>query len=175
MIVFDKYGREIAKVAKYKDNFVLYNKNGRVLGYLKDVKLVSYCDPSSVAIIKGQSRAKWTEETRKIVKERAILEGKYNSKTGNFLDAESFTEIIAIPDMGHIRGHEYINDLQRAFMDGKSEDVFRKLQSDPKIYQLESVKGNRSHVREAGAITIDSFKDVKKYVGEELWKVLLMQ
>lgn len=170
--VFNKYGKEVAKVAKYKDNFVLYNKNGRILGYLKDGKLVSYCDPSSVAIIKGQSRAKWTEETRRIVKEKAIMNGQYNSKTGNFLDAKSFNEIIGTPDMGHIRGHEYTNDLQRAFMNGTPEDVFRKLQNDPKIYQLESVKGNRSHAREAIGITIDSFRGVTKDVGGELWKAL---
>ncbi len=172
--VFDRYGKEVARVAKYKDNFVLYNQKGKILGYLKDGKLVSYCDPHN-PLIKGQYRAKYKEEIREIVKKKAIMEGKYNSKTGNFIDAIDFTEITSTPEMGHIKGHEYINDLQRAFMNGDPEDVFRELQNNPEIYQLESISANRSHSREGVKLTIDSFKGVNKYISEELWKVLLTQ
>lgn len=173
--VFDKYGNEVAKIAKYKDNFVLYNKKGRILGYLgKDGQLVSYCDPSST-IIKGQSRAKWTEETRKIVKQRAIMNGQYNPKTGNFLDAVDGVEIIGNPHMGHISGYEYTNELQRAFANGKTEEFFRERMNDPAIYYLEDPIKNMSHARESIHITIDSFRGVEKDIGEELWIKLLTQ
>ena len=77
--------------------------------------------------------------------------------------------------MGHINGHEYTNDLQRAFIDGQPESVFREKMKDPSIYQLESVSGNRGHSREAVNLTIDSFRNVNKNAGGELWKALLMQ
>lgn len=174
--VIDKYGNEIAKIAKYKDNFVLYNQNGRILGYIgKDGQLVSYCDPSSAAIIKGQHRAQPGYKTTEEVKNLAIMNGQYNPKTGNFLDAVDGSEIIGTPEMGHINGHEYTNELQRAFANGKTEEFFREKMKDASIYQLESVSGNRGHSREAISITIDSFRGVEKDIGEELWIKLLTQ
>ena len=173
--VFDKSGKEVAKVAKYKDNFVLYNDKGRIVGYLKDGELVSYCDPSSAAIIKGQHRAQPGYNTTEEVKNLAKLNGQYNPKTGNFLDAIDGSEIIGTPEMGHVNGHEYTNELQRAFMNGQPESVFRDKMKNPSIYQLESVSGNRGHSREAVNLTIDSFRNVNKNVGGELWKALLTQ
>ena len=174
--VIDKYGNEVAKIAKYKDNFVLYNQNGRIVGYLgKDGQLVSYCDPSSAAIIKGQHRAQPGYKTTEEVKNLAIINGQYNPKTGNFLDAVDGSEIIGTPEMGHINGHEYTNELQRAFANGKTEEFFREKMKEASIYQLESVSGNRGHSREAINITIDSFRGVEKDIGEELWIKLLTQ
>lgn len=173
--VFDRSGKEVAKIAKYKDNFVLYNDKGRIVGYLKDGELVSYCDPSTAAIVKGQHRAQPGYNTTEEVKNLAKLNGQYNPKTGNFLDAVDGSEIIGTPELGHINGHEYTNDLQRAFIEGQPESVFREKMKDPSIYQLESVSGNRGHSREAVNLTIDSFRNVNKNAGGELWKALLMQ
>lgn len=173
--VFDKSGKEVAKIAKYRDNYVLYNESGRIVGYLKDGNLISYCDPSSAAIIKEQYRATPGTNTTEEVKKLAKLNGQFNPETGNFLDAIDGSEIIGTPEMGHINGHEYTNELQRAFMNGEPEAVFREKMRDPSIYQLESVIGNRSHVREAANLTIDNFRNVNKNIGDELWKVLLTQ
>lgn len=170
--VFDKTGKEIAKIAKYKENFVLYNKNGRILGYIKNGKLVSYCDASSAAIVKGQNRAQPGFEVRKQVEELAKANGQYNPKTGKFLDAVDGSEIIGTPDLGHIPGHEYVNELQRAYMNGLSESAFRENMRNPAIYQLESVNGNRNHAREGVKLTIDSFRNVDKNVGEKVWNAL---
>ncbi len=132
--------------------------------------MVTYCDPSSAALIRGQFRAQPGYETRLKVQELAR-----DPKTGKFLDAYDGTEIIGTPELGHIRGREYTNELQRAFANGQSESAFRESMKDPSIYQLESVTGNRSHLHEAPQITIDSFENVKKEIGNELWKKLSTQ
>ncbi len=173
--VFDKSGREVAKVAEYKDNFVLYNDKGRVLGFIKDGELQAYCDPYSPALIKGQSRAQPGYYTTEEVKNLAKAKGQYNPRTGNFIDAVDGTEIIGTPEMGHVAGREYTNELQRAFMNGLTESAFREKMRDPSIYQLESMVGNRSHIREGVRLTIDSFRGVNKQVGDELWNALSMQ
>ena len=170
--IFDKSGREVAKVAKYKDNFVVYNDRGRVLGYIKDGELQAYCDPYSPALIKGQNRAQPGYYTTEEVKSLARVNGQYNPVTGNYIDAIDGTEIIGTPEMGHIAGREYTNELQRAFMNGLTESAFREKMHDPSIYQLESVAGNRSHAREAVRLTIDNFRGVTKNVGDELWNAL---
>lgn len=173
--VFDKSGTEVAKVAKYKDNFVLYNDKGRVLGYIKDGELQAYCDPYSPALIKGQNRAQPGYYTTEEVKSLARTNGQYNPATGNYIDAVDGTEIIGTPEMGHVAGREYTNELQRAFMNGLTESAFREKMRDPSIYQLESMTGNRSHIREGVRLTIDSFRGVNKQVGDELWNALSMQ
>lgn len=170
--IFDKSGTEVAKVAKYKDNFVVYNDKGRVLGYVKDGELQSYCDPYSPALIKGQSRAQPGYYTTEEVKSLARANGQYNPATGNYIDAVDGTEIIGTPEMGHVAGREYTNELQRAFMNGLTESAFKEKMRDASIYQLESVAGNRSHAREAVRLTIDSFRGVNKQVGDELWNAL---
>ena len=170
--IFDKSGTEVAKVAKYKDNFVVYNDKGRVLGYVKDGELHSYCDPYSPALIKGQSRAQPGYYTTEEVKSLARANGQYNPATGNYIDAVDGTEIIGTPEMGHVAGREYTNELQRAFMNGLTESAFKEKMRDASIYQLESVAGNRSHAREAVRLTIDSFRGVNKQVGDELWNAL---
>ena len=178
--VFDKSGKEVAKIAKHnykgKDVFVLYNDKGRILGYLQEGKLVTYCDESpTVALIKGQSRPCLSTSTIEEVKTIAVSKGQYNRKTGNFLDAIDYSEIVGTPEMGHKRGHEYINELQRSFAKGESEDIFRRKMNDPKIYQLESVGGNRSHMREGYRVTIDRGlpgKVIKTGIEKKLWKTL---
>lgn len=170
--IFDKSGTEVAKVAKYKDNFVVYNDKGRVQGYVKDGELQSYCDPYSPALIKGQSRAQPGYYTTEEVKSLARANGQYNPATGNYIDAVDGTEIIGTPEMGHVAGREYTNELQRAFMNGLTESAFKEKMRDASIYQLESVAGNRSHAREAVRLTIDSFRGVNKQVGDELWNAL---
>ena len=170
--IFDKSGREVAKVAKYKDNFVVYNDRGRVLGYIKDGELQSYCDPYSPALIKGQSRAQPGYYTTEEVKSLARANGQYNPKTGNYIDAIDGAEIVGTPEMGHVAGREYTNELQRAFMNGLTESAFKEKMRDPSLYQLESMAGNRSHAREAVRLTIDSFRGVNKKVGDELWNAL---
>jgi len=172
--VFNKSGREVAKVAKYKDNFVLYNDKGRVVGYLKDGEVVSYCDPSSAAIIRDQHRAQPGYETRLEVERIAKMNNQYNPETGRFLDVHSRQDIVGTPEMGHKSGFEYTNELQRAFMNGQSEASFRARMRDPSIYQLESVNGNRSHQSEAARLVIDDFRKVNKDIGKELWEALLM-
>jgi len=173
--VFDKAGREVAKVAKYRDNFVLYNDKGRVLGFIKDAELQTYCDPYSPALIKGQSRAQPGYYTTEEVKSLARANGQYNPVTGNYIDAVDGLEIVGTPEMGHVAGREYTNELQRAFMNGLTESAFREKMRDPSIYQLESITGNRSHTREGVRLTIDSFRGVNKQVGDELWNALSMQ
>lgn len=173
--VFDKAGTPIAKVAKYKDNFVLYNDKGRVLGFIKDGELQAYCDPYSPALIKGQSRAQPGSGTTEAVKSLARANGQYNPVTGNYIDAVDGAEIIGTPEMGHVAGREYTNELQRAYMNGLPESAFREKMHDPSIYQLESMAGNRSHAREGVRLTIDSFRGVNKQVGDELWNALSMQ
>jgi hypothetical protein len=170
--IFDKSGTEVAKVAKYKDNFVVYNDKGRVLGYIKDGELQSYCDPYSPALIKGQNRAQPGYYTTEEVKNLARANGQYNPKTGNYIDAVDGAEIIGVPEMGHVAGREYTNELQRAFMNGLTESAFKEKMRDPSLYQLESMAGNRSHAREAVRLTIDSFRGVNKKVGDELWNAL---
>lgn len=170
--ILDKSGHEVAKVAKYKDNFVVYNDRGRVLGYIKDGELQSYCDPYSPALIKGQSRAQPGYYTTEEVKSLARANGQYNPKTGNYIDAIDGAEIVGTPEMGHAAGREYTNELQRAFMNGLTETAFKEKMRDPSIYQLESMAGNRSHAREAVRLTIDSFRGVNKKVGDELWNAL---
>lgn len=170
--ILDKSGHEVAKVAKYKDNFVVYNDRGRVLGYIKDGELQSYCDPYSPALIKGQSRAQPGYYTTEEVKSLARANGQYNPKTGNYIDAIDGAEIVGTPEMGHVAGREYTNELQRAFMNGLTETAFKEKMRDPSIYQLESMAGNRSHAREAVRLTIDSFRGVNKKVGDELWNAL---
>jgi len=170
--IFDKSGTEVAKVAKYKDNFVVYNDKGRVLGYIKDGELQSYCDPYSPALIKGQNRAQPGYYTTEEVKSLARANGQYNPKTGNYIDAVDGAEIIGVPEMGHVAGREYTNELQRAFMKGLTESAFKEKMRDPSLYQLESMAGNRSHAREAVRLTIDSFRGVNKKVGDELWNAL---
>ena len=102
--------------------------------------MVSYCDPSPAAIIKGQHRVQPLSKTKEIVKARAKMSGQYNPKTGNVLDATDGSEIIGFtPDMGHIEGHEYTREFQRAFMNGESEMSFRnRMMNVPDIYQLEA-------------------------------------
>ena len=171
--VFDKTGKEVAKIAKVRNRYVLYRENGRIVGYLgKDMELVSYCDPYSPAMVKGQWRAAPGQETKLAVQELAKRNGQFNPRTGRFLDAVDGQEIVGVPEMGHANGHEYVNELQRAYVKGLSEDEFRSLMKDPSIYRLESQYGNRSHLREAPSIGIDSFPGVKKEIEGELWKAL---
>lgn len=174
--VFDKNGKEVAKIFQNtkNGNYFLCNEKGRIVGYLKDGKLVSYNDPSSAALVKGQGRAKPSSKTIAQVKDLSKANGQYNPKTGNFIDAIDGSEILGTPEMGHVYGHEYTNELQRAFFNGDSAEVFKARMNDPSIYQLESVAGNRSHVREAVNLTVDSFKNVNKNVDvKELWKAVL--
>ena len=150
----------------------MYNDKGRVLGYIKDGELQSYCDPYSPALIKGQNRAQPGYYTTEEVKSLARANGQYNPKTGNYIDAVDGAEIIGVPEMGHVAGREYTNELQRAFMKGLTESAFKEKMRDPSLYQLESMAGNRSHAREAVRLTIDSFRGVNKKVGDELWNAL---
>lgn len=178
--VFDKNDVKVADIAKYNSeagsNYVLYNERGRILGYLDDqYQLVSYGDPSSAALIKNQNRIQPGIATKLQVQENAKLLGQYNSETGRYIDALTGEEIIGTPEMGHVYGSEYTNELQRAYMNGMSESAFRKAMQDPTIYQLQSMSSNRSHGFEASRITIDDFPEVEKSIGDELWKNLSTQ
>ena len=178
--VFNKDNIKVADVAKYDNgngvNYVLYNEKGRILGYLDNQNnLVAYGDPSSAALIKNQSRIQPSANTKLQVQENARLMGQYNSGSGRYIDALTGEDIIGTPEMGHIYGNEYTNELQRAYMNGMSESAFKNAMQDPSIYQLQSVSSNRSHNFEAPRITIDDFPGVDTNIGEELWKRLLMQ
>ena len=178
--VFNKDDVKVADIAKYDGsngaNYVLYNERGRILGYLDDqYQLVSYGDPSSAALIKNQNRIQPGIATKLQVQENAKLLGQYNSETGRYIDALTGEEIIGTPEMGHVYGSEYTNELQRAYMNGMSESAFRKAMQDPTIYQLQSMSSNRSHGFEASRITIDDFPEVEKSIGDELWKNLSTQ
>ena len=178
--VFNIDNVKVADVAKYDNgngvNYVLYNEKGRILGYIDNQnKLVSYADPSSAALIKNQNRVQPGAATKLQVQENARLMGQYNNETGRYLDALTGDEIIGTPEMGHVYGNEYTNELQRAFMNGVSESDFKMAMQNPSIYQLQSVSSNRSHGFEAQRITIDDFSGVEKNIGGELWKKLLMQ
>lgn len=178
--VYNKDNIKVANVAKYnngnKVNYVLYNDKGRILGYLDDQnKLISYCDPSSAALIKNQNRVQPSAATKLKVQENARLMGQYNEKTGRYIDALTGEEIIGTPEMGHVYGNEYTNELQRAYINGMTEVDFKSAMQDPVIYQLQSVNSNRSHGFEASRITIDDFPGVEKNIGDELWKKLSTQ
>ena len=48
--------------------------------------------------------------------------------------------------MGHKKGHDYKNELQRAFMNGELEASFRNIMLNAtSIYQLETPSKNRSY------------------------------
>jgi len=174
--VFDKTGKEVANVAKYKENFVLYNQKGRFLGFLKDGELNTYYDTYSPALVRAPGRAQ--EPSLELLKAKARAEGLFNPKTGNYIDYYTGKEIVGEIHRGHSYGHEYIRELQLSFLNGEPKSVFEAKMLDPSIYHLQSAESNLSGAFEAPPLTINSseiIKDIKIDIGDELWKALSIQ
>ena len=83
------------------------------------------------------------QEVRKEVEERALK----NSK-GQFLDANTHKPINGKYDLGHMPGHEFWREAEKAAKEGLDQEQFNERMNNPNLYQIESPHENRAHAYE---------------------------
>ena len=81
---------------------------------------------------------------RKSVRE-AVEKGAAKDAAGNFLDANTKEVITGKYDLGHKRGHEFWREKQKAEAKGRTQKQFNDYMNNPKFYQIELPRNNRSH------------------------------
>ena len=84
---------------------------------------------------------------RKSVREEVEAKAEKNEK-GQFLDANTKKPIEGKYDLGHVRGHEFWRERERAEKEGKTQEEFNDEMNRADYYQIEHYSTNRGHAFE---------------------------
>jgi hypothetical protein len=91
----------------------------------------------------GLNRPYIRKDVRAEVERRAA-----KNEEGQFLDANTGKPIEGQYDLGHVSGHEFRREAQKAEEEGLTREEFRDRMNDPDLYQTEDPSENRSHAHE---------------------------
>ena len=80
------------------------------------------------------------KSTREAVEKRA-----FRNDDGKFLDANTRTVIEGKYDLGHVYGHEFWREKQKAMEKGWTQKQFNDYMNNPDFYRIEDPHLNRSH------------------------------
>ena len=70
------------------------------------------------------------------------------NKNGQYIDPNTKKPIQGTPDLGHVPGHEFWREKEKAEKAGMSQADFNDKMNNPKYYQWEDPSSNRSHKNE---------------------------
>ena len=76
---------------------------------------------------------------------QAVEQVAKRAPDGRFLDANTMLPINGKYDLGHVYGHEFWRERDRAMAFGWSQKQFNDYMNNPKFYQIEDPINNRSH------------------------------
>ena len=76
---------------------------------------------------------------------QAVEQAAKRAPDGRFLDANTLRPITGKYDLGHVYGHEFWRERDRAMALGWSQKQFNDYMNNPKFYQIEDPISNRSH------------------------------
>lgn len=76
---------------------------------------------------------------------QAVEQAAKRAPDGRFLDANTLLPITGKYDLGHVYGHEFWRERDRAMSLGWSQKQFNDYMNNPKFYQIEDPISNRSH------------------------------
>ena len=79
---------------------------------------------------------------------QAVEQAAMKAPDGRFLDANTKLPINGKYDLGHVYGHEFWRERDRAMSLGWSQKQFNDYMNNPSFYQIEDPRINRSHVFE---------------------------